>query len=140
LTDLETVANLGSDAIPGFLQCKGQMVWSEFGEDAMSNTKAKKATAKGGKQSAKTLPNGKENGTGHTKVQKAKTSQSSKHDQILTLLRRPQGASLIEMQKTSGWQPHSVRGFLSGTVKHKLGLQLSSVKNSDGERRYSVAG
>jgi hypothetical protein len=65
---------------------------------------------------------------------------SSKHDQILELLRRKQGASLEEMQKVSNWQPHSVRGFLSDTVKKRLGLKLQSSKSSDGQRRYSVAG
>ena len=66
-------------------------------------------------------------------------AQASKHDQILELLRRKQGASLAEMQQASGWQAHSVRGFLAGTVKKRLGLALSSLKSKeDGERRYSV--
>ena len=65
---------------------------------------------------------------------------SSKHDQILELLRRKQGASLEDMQKVSNWQPHSVRGFLSGIVKKRLGLKLQSSKSSDGQRRYTVAG
>src|SRR6476646_1881144 len=61
----------------------------------------------------------------------------SKHDQILGLLRRKQGASLDEIQEVSGWQAHSVRGFLAGTVKKRLGLKLSSNK-SDGTRHYFV--
>jgi len=64
----------------------------------------------------------------------------SKHDQILSLLRRKQGVSFGEMQKISGWQQHSVRGFLSGTVKKRLGLNLQSFKSKNGERRYAVAG
>lgn len=67
------------------------------------------------------------------------TKTSSKRDQILDLLRRKQGASLEEMQKTSGWQSHSVRGFLAGTVKKRLGLKLTSDKSNDGERHYFVA-
>ena len=62
----------------------------------------------------------------------------SKHDQILNLLRRKQGASLAELQKASGWQAHSVRGFLAGTVKKRLGLKLTSDKSKDGERRYAI--
>ena len=65
---------------------------------------------------------------------------NSKHDQILGLLRRGDGASLTELAKASGWQPHSVRGFLSGTVKKRLGLKLQSSKTDDGERRYTIAG
>jgi hypothetical protein len=64
----------------------------------------------------------------------------SKHDAVLTLLRRKQGASLAEMQSATDWQAHSVRGFLSGTVKKRLGLKLQSSKAKDGERRYAIAG
>jgi hypothetical protein len=42
--------------------------------------------------------------------------------------------------KATGWQPHSVRGFLSGTVGKKMGLAVSSAKGEDGERAYSVKG
>jgi hypothetical protein len=64
----------------------------------------------------------------------------SKHDTVLILLRRKQGASLAEMQLITDWQAHSVRGFLSGTVKKRLGLKLQSSKVKDGERRYAIAG
>jgi hypothetical protein len=60
----------------------------------------------------------------------------SKSDAILALLRRKQGASLEEMQKATGWQAHSVRGYLSGTVKKRLGLKLNSTEGASGERRY----
>jgi hypothetical protein len=40
--------------------------------------------------------------------------------------------------KATGWQPHSVRGFLSGTVGKKLGLTVKSTKGENGERTYSV--
>jgi hypothetical protein len=64
---------------------------------------------------------------------------TSKSDQILTLLRRKQGASLEEMQTASGWQPHSVRGYLSGTVKKRMALHLTSNKSKEGVRRYTIA-
>jgi len=38
----------------------------------------------------------------------------------------------------TGWQAHSVRGFLSGTVGKKMGLTVNSTKGEDGERNYSV--
>ena len=65
---------------------------------------------------------------------------SSKRDLILSMLRRKQGGSLAEMQAASGWQAHSLRGFMSGTVKKLLGLRLQSIKPKDGERRYSIVG
>ena len=64
----------------------------------------------------------------------------SKAATILDLLKRPGGATAKELQKATGWQPHSVRGFLSGTIGKKLGLAVESVKGEDGERTYSVKG
>ncbi len=69
----------------------------------------------------------------------AASQQRSKCDQVLALLRRKQGASLEEMQKATGWQPHSVRGFLSATVRKRLGLKLQSSKTKSAERRYVIA-
>ncbi len=40
--------------------------------------------------------------------------------------------------KVTGWQAHSVRGFLSGTVAKKMGLEVTSTKGEDGDRSYSV--
>jgi hypothetical protein len=64
----------------------------------------------------------------------------SKAAKILDLLKRPGGATAKELIKATGWQPHSVRGFLSGTVSKKMGLAVTSTKGEDGERRYSVKG
>jgi hypothetical protein len=62
----------------------------------------------------------------------------SKAAKVLDLLKRPNGATLAELMKATGWQAHSVRGFLSGTVGKKLGLTVTSTKAEDGERTYSV--
>lgn len=48
------------------------------------------------------------------------------------------GASAKELLKATGWQPHSLRGFLSGTVGKKMGLALTSTKGEDGGRVYSL--
>jgi hypothetical protein len=65
-------------------------------------------------------------------------SKPSKQQLCLDLLSRLDGASVEELQAATGWQPHSVRGFLSGTVKKKLGLTLTSDRAGDGSRRYRV--
>ena len=57
---------------------------------------------------------------------------------MLTLLSRPEGASIEEMMQATDWQQHSVRGFLAGTVKKKLGFSLTSSKPNDGVRRYRI--
>ena len=62
----------------------------------------------------------------------------SKAAKILDLLKQPDGATLKDVMKVTGWQAHSVRGFLSGTVGKKLGLTVTSTKGEDGERTYSV--
>ena len=67
--------------------------------------------------------------------------EGSKAAKVLGLLRRPAGASLKELMKTTGWLAHSVRGFLSGTVAKRMGFKLVSAKGQkgqDGERRYFV--
>jgi hypothetical protein len=53
-------------------------------------------------------------------------------------LKRPGGATAKELLKATNWQPHSLRGFLSGTVGKKKGLTVTSAKGEDGERSYSV--
>ena len=63
----------------------------------------------------------------------------TKTAQITSLLQRAEGASLDEMVKATGWQQHSLRGFLSGTIGKQKGLKVTSEK-TDGERRYRIAG
>jgi hypothetical protein len=58
---------------------------------------------------------------------------------LLHLLSGKVGASLEELQVATGWQAHSVRGFLSGTVRRKMGLELISEPDRSGTRRYRLA-
>jgi hypothetical protein len=62
----------------------------------------------------------------------------SKAAKILDLLKRPEGATLAAIMKATSWQPHSVRGFISGTLGKKMGLNVVSTKTEDGERTYSI--
>ena len=64
----------------------------------------------------------------------------SKTAKVMDLLKRPHGATMKELMKATGWQPHSVRGFLSGTLGRKMRVSVTSVKSEDGERTYSVKG
>jgi hypothetical protein len=58
---------------------------------------------------------------------------------LLRLLRRPEGATVAEMQVATGWQPHSVRGALSGLIGKKLGHAMTRTKEQRG-RVYRIAG
>ena len=62
----------------------------------------------------------------------------TKHERLLTLLSRPEGASIEDMMQATKWQQHSVRGFLAGTVKKKLGFPLTSSKLNGDVRRYRI--
>jgi hypothetical protein len=64
--------------------------------------------------------------------------EGSKTAVILEMLKRPGGATAKDLLKATSWQPHSLRGFLSGTVGKKMGLTVVSAKGEDGERSYSV--
>jgi len=62
----------------------------------------------------------------------------TKQAKIITLLQRQKGATLAELGKLSGWQEHSIRGFMSGTLKKRMGLNVTSEQNSKGTRRYRI--
>ncbi|MEX2616005.1 MAG: DUF3489 domain-containing protein [Alphaproteobacteria bacterium] len=58
---------------------------------------------------------------------------------LVDLLTRPSGATIAEVVAATGWQAHSVRGTISGTLKKKLGLIVSSEKLADRGRVYRIA-
>ncbi len=110
-------------------------------------TEAKAASRKG---AAKAKTGGKVAGTKKSaakvtaKASSAKVSgkgrANSKKVAVLDLLRRKDGATLGEIAKATGWQNHSIRGFISGTVGKRMGLKVESAKNDGGERTYKIAG
>jgi Protein of unknown function (DUF3489) len=67
-----------------------------------------------------------------------KVERVTKQEHVLTMLSQPEGASIEEMVQATNWQQHSVRGFLAGTVKKKLGFSLTSAKLDGGVRRYRI--
>ena len=95
----------------------------------------KKTTA--AKKAPKTAPKAKAARQGKAAKEKG-VREGSKTQTILELLKRPGGVTSKELMKVTGWQPHSLRGFLSGTVGKKMGLAVVSTKGEDGERSYSV--
>ena len=65
--------------------------------------------------------------------------EGSKKAQVLELLRRPEGATLADIMAATGWQKHSVRGFISGALGKKMGLKVESTKTPENARAYHIA-
>ena len=105
---------------------------AEAPKTAPKATSAKRARA----VASKKAKSGKKAPKGATKATGAR--DGSKASKVLDLLKRPDGATAKELMRATGWQPHSIRGFLSGTVSKKMGLAVTSTKGEDGERTYSV--
>ncbi|MGQ0456257.1 MAG: DUF3489 domain-containing protein [Hyphomicrobium sp.] len=91
-----------------------------------------------------TFANGKKSKPSGSAPNKADSSgelqdeRITKHDRVLSLLNRRDGATIPEMMAATDWQQHSVRGFLAGTVKKKLGFTLTSSKTAGELRRYKI--
>ena len=105
-----------------------------------------KASSKKGATRKKGAPKGQKTAkVGKKAAKPARTREAatpraeSKGAKIMALIRRPKGATLAELAKLTGWQNHSIRGYLSGTVGKKMGLTVESVKREDGERVYSIS-
>jgi hypothetical protein len=94
--------------------------------------------AKSGKKATPTKKAAKAPKKAKSAKTKGAAREGSKTEKILDLLKRPEGATLSELMKLAGWQAHSVRGFLSGTVGKKMGLPVTSTKAEDGTRTYSI--
>jgi hypothetical protein len=76
-------------------------------------------------------------GQRHRSSAKQTERAQSKQARILTMLRAPSGATIDAMVHATGWQQHSVRGFLAGIVRKKLGLNLVSAATESG-RLYRI--
>ncbi|MBZ5623510.1 MAG: tyrosine-type recombinase/integrase [Acidobacteriia bacterium] len=111
------------------------------GVPAAAPQKPRVAPAKG-KASKKATPPKKAPKSAKAAKPAAKTAgarEGSKTAKVLDLVTRAGGATLKEIMKATGWQPHSVRGFISGALGKKMGLTVESFKNATDERAYRIA-
>jgi hypothetical protein len=87
------------------------------------------------KQKKTTGPNTKKRSAAATSAGGPKTKLS----QLEGMLRCKTGATIAQIATALDWQPHSVRGAISGTLKKKQGLTITSDKTEDGQRIYRIA-
>ncbi len=84
-------------------------------------------------KAAKNSPHSKKTSAG-----KPKADRANKKSEVITLMKRAKGATLAEIMATTGWQAHTVRGFVS-ILGSKGGEKIESSKNHVGERTYKIA-
>jgi hypothetical protein len=106
---------------------------------ATKKARAAKQRADGAKKKAKSAKKATPAKKAPKGAKNADSARSgSKTAKVLDLLKQPDGVTAKELIKATGWQAHSLRGFLSGTIGKKMGLPVTSTKGEDGERSYSV--
>jgi hypothetical protein len=114
--------------------------------DAPKATRTPKKATQGGKRAPARKGGKKAKASKATAPKKAaprkggmEARDGSKKAEVLDLMRRPKGATLKEIMKATGWQAHTVRGFVSGTLIKKQGLKVESFRSDEKERTYRVS-
>ncbi len=67
-----------------------------------------------------------------------RTRPDSKQALVIEMLKRPEGATIAQIMQATGWQQHTVRGTLAGSLKKRLGLTITSTKEVGGQRVYRI--
>jgi hypothetical protein len=100
---------------------------------SMSKSAKKRSPSK----SASSAPSVKPSGRTAGDTRPENVNSGSKQSRVIAMLQSPVGATIAAVMKATGWQPHSVRGFLAGVVRKRLKLELGSTK-VNGNRVYQI--
>ena len=114
----------------------GELVWRETGDGhgvTLIATDAGLAAVGIEPESAKTKP------TENSEPKTRKPREGTKQATLIAMLRAADGASIGEIMAATGWQSHTVRGAMSGALKKKLGLEVTSEKVEDRGRVYKIS-
>jgi hypothetical protein len=114
----------------------GQEAVGTLVDNAAPGTPASEPTQPAAKvRSPKSKPEKAEAAARPSKGSPSGQKQATKAERIIALLCRPHGATITELTKSTGWQAHSIRGFLSATLKTKMKRKLKSERPEGKERR-----
>ena len=95
------------------------------------------AQSKVGRKRAKRAKAAKKAGRAKKPAAKPKADRANKKAEVIAMMKHAKGATLGEIVKATGWQPHTVRGFVS-ILGSKGGEKIESSKNAAGERTYKI--
>jgi len=95
------------------------------------------AKPKGARKAGKKTKPSKKAGRAKKAASKPKADRTNKKADVIAMMKRAKGATLGEIMRATGWQPHTVRGFVS-ILGSKGGEKIESSKNAAGERIYKI--
>ena len=95
------------------------------------------AQAKGGRKAATKTKRAKKAGRSKKAVNKPRADRTNKKAEVIAMMKRTQGVTMAEIMEATGWQAHTVRGFVS-ILGSKGGEKIESTKNPAGERTYRI--
>ena len=106
-------------------------------ESENANTSTAEVPATNGKRKPAKKAKSAKKGRAKKPAAKPKADRANKKAEVIAMMKRAKGATLAEIIKATGWQPHTVRGFVS-ILGSKGGEKIESSKNAAGERTYKI--
>ncbi len=132
------VAALGPDAMEGadyrLAKRDGKWTWTTGAASGVAEAPKSEDTETPKPMKTSTETDG---GTGN-QPKTRRRREGTKQALLIDMLRRPKGATIDQIVEATGWQRHTARGAISGAVKKKLGLTVTSTKFETGERVYRI--
>jgi len=116
---------------------RNSMSENAIDSDTTSKPAPEVAKPKGSRKPTKKAKPAKKAARAKKAAGKSKADRTNKKAEVIAMMKRAKGATLPEIMKATGWQPHTVRGFVS-ILGSKGGEKIESSKNAAGERTSKI--